>query len=184
MQIVTWQTADFWREVCAIHHDSRLSTGKCLGGWSNGEWQHVDTDTMRQWIGFAGAKHHMSRPSSSHRFWTTYLHIFTYCLYVKKIQKSSNTIKNPQFKKQLNTSKLFPFALFSSPKDLNPGPCGILRLLRLHPAAMLGGKASQAAPNMKVAVRQPKKKDSADVIWKWWYYGWLIMVNLWLIPSP
>jgi hypothetical protein len=29
---------------------------------------------------------------------------------------------------------------------------------------MLGGKASQAAPNMKVAVRQPKKKDSADVI--------------------
>ena len=113
-----------------------------------------------------------------------HLHIFTYCLYVKKIQKSSNIIKNPQFKKQLNTSKLFPFALFSSPKDLNPGPCGILRLLRLHPAAMLGGKASQAAPNMKVAVRQPKKKDSADVIWKWWYYGWLIMVNLWLIPSP
>ena len=49
-----------------------------------------------------------------------HLHIFTYCLYVKKIQKSSNIIKNPQFKKQLNTSKLFPFALFSSPKRSQP----------------------------------------------------------------
>ncbi|CAL1130512.1 unnamed protein product [Cladocopium goreaui] len=35
----------------------------------------------------------------------------------------------------------------------------------LHPAAMLGGKASQAAPNMKVAVRQPKKKD-VQAIWQ------------------
>ena len=30
---------------------------------------------------------------------------------------------------------------------------------RLHPAAMAGGKPSQAPPNMKVAVRQPKKKE-------------------------
>mmetsp|Transcript_44744 Transcript_44744/g.54782 ORF Transcript_44744/g.54782 Transcript_44744/m.54782 type:complete len:218 (+) Transcript_44744:52-705(+) len=35
----------------------------------------------------------------------------------------------------------------------------------LHPAAMAGGKPSQAAPNMKVAVRQPKKKD-VQAIWQ------------------
>ncbi|CAK9002364.1 unnamed protein product [Durusdinium trenchii] len=35
----------------------------------------------------------------------------------------------------------------------------------LHPAAMAGGKPSQAPPNMKVAVRQPKKKDE-KAIWQ------------------
>ena len=37
-----------------------------------------------------------------------------------------------------------------------------MQCLRLHPAAMAGGKPSQAAPNMKVAVRQPKKKDRGN----------------------
>merc|ERR1719476_158275 len=35
----------------------------------------------------------------------------------------------------------------------------------LNPASLTGGKQSQAAPNMKVAVRKPKKKDEG-AIWQ------------------